>query len=363
MGRKRQYQRHLKLVYGDQAQELGTGPARPFTLNNFAGRGLRVTFRTFRSNRGDPDRATINIYNLPIELRQSLRADLEAQWKARREVQEETTDDVVRADRLRRISDAFRVNLFVGYGPDESDLGLLFRGDLLDVTPSVRRGGKDTITRLMLGDTLLALRDSYMRQAFGTGATLPNILRGAAAAAALPIDEGSERLISIIGPNAVITKVENGWVGVGRVADTITEIIDQFGLQWWVRNGTLYFSRQGSTLSDFALQFTEGLDILDHVEGAVYGDIRARVLLNPDIVPGRGVLLRQKEGPPGDITFDDSGYRIDQVTCQGDTHGTAWWADFLGAGSDSRQFAPSGEFLPSTLPTEAQLIELEREPG
>jgi len=377
MGSKRQYQRHLKLVYGNP--ELNTsseGPSRAFTIDTYAGRGLRVTFKASRNNRGEPDRCTIEIYNLPETLRNSLKLDLEAQRLARAEAQKafaETPDGIVevsderRARNLREISDAFRVNLFVGYGPDATDLTLLFRGDLLDVQPNVRRGGVETITRIKLGDTLLALRDGYMRQSFGAGANLAGVIEGAARAAALDVDAGSKVLISQILPNAVTTKVANGWVAAGRVGDTITELIDQFGLQWWVREGTIYFAAQGATLDDFALQFTEGVDILDYAETGVYDDIRARVLLNPDVVPGRGVRLRMRNTAAGRsastfaTAFEDFGYRIDQADYQGDTHGPAWWADFLGAGADSRILAPSGEFTHSDFTTDDVIAELERE--
>lgn len=356
MRRPRQYQRSIKLVYGDQAQSLGTGPSRPFTATNVAGDGLRMSFTAQRNNRGEPDTCTIDLYALHEKDREAIKNDLEAQWDSRREIQaEHIRSDRERARKLKRVADAFRINIFVGYGYNEDDMVLLFRGDLIDVIPNLRRGGVDTITRLTLGDTLLALRDSYMQQTMGAG-SLVAAARGIAKAMAVDFSNQAEVVMSIIGPNMVATKVENGWVGVGRPPDRLTDIIDQFGLQWWVRDGQLYFVGQGATLNDFSIQLREGRDILDFQEFRGRDDVRFRALLNPDIVPGRGIILQDLEGN----RLEEFGHRVDRATYRGDTHGQAWFVDAEASGVDSRVLAPRTEFSDQQFTVEDQIALLDR---
>lgn len=358
MQRPRQFQRRVKLVYGDPTGGgLGSGPTVPFTLDSFAGDGPRISFTVERTNRGISDRAFIDVYNMPREFRRGLRVDLEQQWKDRREIQEEVSDPRERARRLGRVADSFRFNLFTGYGPDERQLVLLMRGDMINVVPETRRGGVDTITRIELGDTLLAMRDSYMREVYGTGATVTNVLRGAIAAANLEIDEGSEKLISIVAPNAVVTKLENGFVARGRVGDTISELVDLFGLQWWIRDGTIYFVPQGATLTDFSIGLREGRDLLDWNETNSYGDVRGRALLNANIVPGRGLLLQRLDGG----RFDEVGHRVNEVRYRGDTRGSQWFAQFQATAISNSLLAPAIEFESSEFTFQDQLDTLERQ--
>ncbi len=353
----RQYQRHLKLVYGQQAGEgIANGPSVPFTITSYAGGGPRVSFNAERTNRGISDRCFIDIYNLNEKFRSGLKADLEQQWKDRREIQEVVRDPKTRATRLKQVSDAFRVNLFVGYGASDENLTLLMRGDLINVVPESRRGGVDTITRIELGDTLLAMRDNYLRGTYGTGATIENAIRGSVALADLGINEASDRVLSIVAPNAVITKTENGFVLRGRVGDTISELVDVLGLQWWVRDGVIYFVAQGSTLQDFAIQLRQGRDLLSYTEASSYGDAKGRALLNPDIVPGRGLILQDFNGQE----LDEKGYRVNVTRYRGDTRGQPWWVEFEATNISNSLNIPTKEFTSRERTADDLLDELER---
>lgn len=360
MRRPRQYQRRLKLVYGAPGGiGLGSGPSIPFTINSYAGSGHRVSFVVERSNRYVPDKAYIDIYNLRENVRDALKSDLEDQWVRRREVQAEILDIKDRAKKLKAISDSYRVNLFVGYGDNDAGLVLLMRGDLINVVPNVKRGGNDTITRIELGDTLLAMRDAYLRTSFGTGATITNILRFASEAAGLSFGEGTEKLIGIVAPNATITKTEGGYVAVGRVGDTISELADLLGLQWWVTDGVLHMVPQGATLQDFSIQLREGRDLLDFVESNSYDDVKGKALLNPDIVPGRGLILQDKAG----VNLDLFGYRVNSTKYRGDTRGSQWFVEFEATNISNSLLAPAIEFRNEDIDAADQLAILERNFG
>jgi hypothetical protein len=334
----RLYKRSVKVVYGTQ-EPTGIGPDIPFTVNNLDDDGLRVQFVFERSNRGTPDRGTLRIFNLPEKTRRAMKGDLEAQLRARRDIQSQTVDDVERARRLKTVADAYRVSVFAGYGG--RNLELVFRGDMIDMTPEIRRAGVDTITEVKLGDTLLALRDGYLNQAFGTGATIENVIRGAAAASALDLGSSGEAFIAAVAPNAVLTKTQNGILARGRVGDTLTDYIDFFGAQWWVRDGKLEIVPQGGTLPDYAIVLRQGRDLLSYTEGSAYEDATGRALMVPGIAPGRGLILEDNGGR----RLDRLGFRVNTTRVRGDSGGPAWWVDFEASGVDSRILDPNPEFV------------------
>lgn len=358
MRKPRQYLRALKLVYGEQDNPNARGPDRPFTITSKGGDNVRVAFVARRNNKGEADTCTIDIYNLSKEDRESMEVDRETQWRRRLEVQQQELDTDERARKLKELSDAYRINLFAGYG-DPDTLPLMFRGDLLDVVPVLRRGQVDTITRIKLGDTLLALRDSYMSQVFQAGTRSDNIIRAGIASMGLDAEKGAKAFLSAVGPNATFTKMENGWYAVGRSPDTIDEFVDLFGLQWWIRDGVIYFVSQGATLQDLSIELVEGRDLLDWNESGVYGDFRGKALLNSDIVPGRGLILRvfgEQTRAEGQKSL-----RVATAIYQGDTHGAAWWVTFEAQGVDTRVISSNKEFIDRETAADQRLVELERQ--
>ena len=336
-----QYQRHLRLTYGAPAKfASGLGP-RPFSMVSYAGEGPRIAFQAERTNRGTPDRCEIFVYNMSDELREQLHADVEELREQRKEIQgrlrfgsrgsaqpsnprerwaAESATNRERARRLKVLSDDYRVNLFVGYGP--GDPQLLFRGDMIRVSPRESRGTEDTITRIELGDTFLALRDAFSSNVYEQGADAINAIVGALDD--MGVERDSETVIRALLPNAVLTKTQHGIYAVGRPSDTVDEYIELFGGQWWIHNGKFQVINQGSTLRDFSLELQEGRDLLDFSERLDHGDIRCRALLNPNIVPGRGMRLLRIDGRP----FDAEGHRVNAVRYTGDTRGPQWYAEF-----------------------------------
>lgn len=357
----KQFQRHVKLLYGAPERfSQGHGPS-PFTLTSYAGSGPRIMFRASRTNRGTPDRCSIAVYNMSEDLREQMHSDAEELRERRKDIQGrrrfgtspaakpggagQAWESVAAVNRerarlLKILSDDYRVNLFVGYGPDEDDLQLLFRGDLLSVSPR-RRNGADTITTIELGDTLLALRDSFSASIYQQGADAINAIVGALDD--MGVEHDSETQIRALLPNAVLTRQKNGIYAVGRSADTIDEFVDLFGAQWWVKDGRFEIVPQNGTLKDFSLELREGVDLLDFGERKSYGDSRGRALLNASIVPGRGMRIFREDGEP----FDPYGHRVNAVLYSGDTRGTAWYADFEAVTMPTALSAPTtGEFLP-----------------
>jgi len=332
----RQYKRVYRIIYGQQ--DAGFVQV-PFTLDNIDGDNLRVRFQFSRTNTAEPDRGFISIFNLPKHVRKGIKQDLEDQWKERIRLQKQRLDNATLAKRLLANANGYRVNVLVGYGGADN-LELLFRGDLINVTEK-RRGHNEIETVLELGDTLLALRDSYINQAFGPGQQLLSMAKAIIANMGLAFDKVSEAtMVAAIVANPVITVAEDGIVVVGRSPEQLTEIVDLFGAQWWVHEGVIKMVPQGAVIRDFSIRLRAGEDLMWHQEESVGGDVRGRALLNANIHPGRSLILEDFDGNRTDII----GYRTNQTTSVGDTEGTPWYTDFLATGINSELIPPDASF-------------------
>lgn len=322
---QRQYKRVYRIIYGKQDSGL---VEFPFTLDNIDGENLRVQFRFSRTNNAEPDRGFITIYNLPKHIRKALKTDLESQRNERLQIQRTfIRDDVERAKRLLVNADEYRVNIFTGYGGEEN-LELLFRGDLINVT-EMRRGRNEIATQIELGDTLLALRDSYVNQAFGPNSEVLGMFKQIIDHIGLGFDKSSERFLEAsIVANAVITHTDDGMYVVGRAPETIDAFIDLFGAQWWVKDGVLQVVPQGLVIGDFSIRLKEGEDLMSYTEESVGDTVKGRALLNAHIHPGRGLILEDEGGE----RHDAQGYRVNQATSIGDTEGLPWYTDFEASG-------------------------------
>lgn len=348
----RQFKRVYKIIYGEQD---ATGVEFPFTLDNVDGDNLRVQFHFSRTNTAEPDRGIITIYNLPEHIRKSIKKDLEYQWKTRLEIQKRIDDDATRARALLENANEFRVNIFTGYGGPEN-LELLFRGDLINVT-EIRRGRNEISTQIELGDTLLALRDSYINRTFGPNSQVLAVFRQIIDDIGLGFDRSSERFLEAsIVANAVVTQLDDGMVVVGRGPEIVTAFVDLFGAQWWVRDGEIKFVPQGLMLDDFSIKLREGEDLMSYTEESVGDTVRGRALLNAHIHPGRGLILEDFGGD----RHDALGFRVNQSISIGDTEGLPWYTDFQAVGVNSELIPPSVELFGKEKTVGDVLDELER---
>lgn len=332
-----QYKRAVAVKFGGASTVVGGEDPR-YSIANLDDNGLRIAFKFRRTNRGEPDRGTVRIWNLNARTRAALADDLEIQRNAREIIQENPAlPDDVRATQLKAVSDQYLVSVYAGYrGKPE----IIFRGEVLNIKPRERDGSVDFVTTIELGDGLLALRDGYINAAFGGGATIERLLAASIGASGLDFDPASKAIISAVAPNAVVTATKEGIYAVGRPADVIDEVAELYGLQWWARDGKIFMVPQGAVTQDSTIVLQQGKDLLDYVAPEGFGDTRGRALLQPKLHPGRGLILLDNKGLP----ISAVGFRTTAVEYTGDTHGTDFFVDFEATESTQAIAAPTVEF-------------------
>lgn len=334
----RQYKRSCAVKFGDASSVPLDGENIRFNIKNLDDDGIRMKFHFFRSNRGTPDKGKLELWNLNKRTQGEISDDLQSMITLRRGIEQNLiafADDAARAAALKVTADNYGVTVYGGYdGKPE----VIFRGDMLDVEH--KRKGQNVVTEIQLGDSLLALRDGYINRTFGTGATMDTLLSAAVQASGLEVDDASKVIISSVAPNATITATSEGMYAVGRPADTIDEVADLFGLQWWVRDGKVIFVPQGSVTSDFTVLLQEGRGLLDLVSPSGFGDVKGISLLSGKLHPGRGLIIRDLDGKPISAT----GHRINTTELIGDTHGNPWNVKFTATEVAQSILAPNLEF-------------------
>ncbi len=327
----RQFRREAAIQFGTSSQlltqlipdpEFG-GLAAGSQLITQNDDGLRFQFQLTRTNRSTPDRGRLRIYNLRQSIREGILADMDANVSFRETLLKRFfPDDPSRAKALATHADAYKITVRGGYR-NSSDI--VFVGQMMDVKPSVRVGRTDITVDIELGDSIEGFRTGYINQVFGAGATMKNVVDLVNASAGWRSTEDIAAQINIVAPDAVLTFAGKGFHAVGRPAETLDEIMEMFGLQWFVRDGEVFFAAQGTLLSLPTVVLQEGVDLLTGLTSLKgYGDVQGRALLNPRIQPGVGLRILKANGEP----FSKTGFRCNAVTHNGDTHGQPWYSDF-----------------------------------
>lgn len=277
--------------------------------------GPRITFNGVRSMQADPDRGTVRLWNLPEEVARRFANDALDLRATLQQIQSDISlSDESRANRIKRTLDRYAVEVYAGYGDDPQ---LIFRGDPIEVRPRVR-SGLDWVTEIDLGDAFVVLEEQYLASQFGVGETPANLLAFAFALVDAEGDFDKMRAsVGTVAPNAYTARLANGFVAVGRPADTINTVAELLSVQWWVRNGKVEFVERDSVLPDFALLLDERTSLLSLGEPDERQYREFTAILSPSIHPGRGVVLRELDG-------QETPARIMSTEISADSHGDAW---------------------------------------
>ncbi len=254
-------------------------------IGELATEDLDLSFKITRHFAPVPGTAEITVYNLNAEHRHALRPSASG-W-------------------LRVFC-----QLDAGYNGSRS---MLFRGDTRRVL--TRRAGVEWETTVTAGDGEHAIRKARVVAAFNRGTTLATVVRELAAQ--MGIGEGN--LPSVIDALGATTRA--GTVLHGQAAQELTRVCTQAGLEWSIQDGVLQLVRRGRGLERSAILLNPDTGLIDNVERAGYKRVKFKALLQPDLVPGRRVVLESSTAT--------GEYRIIGAEYTGDTRGEDWHAEIV----------------------------------
>lgn len=278
-------------------------------------RGPRMTVETRRTLRAEPDTALLRIWNLPEDIATALAASSARMKKAVTDIQAiPEVPDEERAELLKSTVEDYQIEIEMGWGGEAE---LVFRGDPIRVRPSVM-DGQDRITEIELGDAYVVLQEMQLLTQFAAGQTNAGLIAWALGLAqATGNKEDLIGEVGLVAPNALVGRLSNGFIAVGRPVEQLRTLSQLFSTQFWVKDGSVQMVARNRALRDFAVILDErgNLMALSDVDENLERSFTA--LASPRLHPGRGVVIRRLTGP-------EIKARIIEARLRLDTHGGSW---------------------------------------
>lgn len=260
---------------------------------------LRFSFRVTKNLSKEPNTAEVTIYNLA----EASRAELQGK--------------------------TLRVVLSAGYEGTES---VVFVGDSrhVDSAPD----GPTWVTKIQCGDGERGYRHGRVNESFRSGASVVSVLQKVADGMQLD----STTVANVDGLRG--RQYVGGYVAHGRASRELDKILKGFGYEWSVQDGKLQVLAPDAATSETVVELSAETGLVGsptlntpsptqqlnpftaRVETrAGKPTLKAKSLLQPEIKPGRRVLIDSVTGIRGL-------FKVTQVVHSGDTAGGEYYSDF-----------------------------------
>lgn len=250
---------------------------------------LRVKFKVTRTSKKEPNTAAIDIYNLRRENRTSL--------------QEKN----------------LAVSIEAGYAENTSQIFL----GALDHSETVLNG-RDWVTSLQAADGGEQFKSARVNLSFAGPAPVGDVLQ--AAADALGVDAGNVAdKVSAGSIRGALSEFTNGAVLSGKAEQQLDKVVKSMGYSWSIQDGALQLLGPDETVGDQAFLLQSGTGLVGVPEAGEDGMVKARSLLQPEILPGKKVQIESI----GQESISGL-YRVEKTVFVGDTWGSDWFVDIEG---------------------------------
>lgn len=261
---------------------------------------LRCVFRVTKHLKPDPNTIDLKIYNLTEDHRKSLEniPERPKDTKLAALVSDLTAHNVVRLE--------------AGY---EDGMSQLYLGEVRAAHSS--QDGPDVITEVASGDGEKDMQVTRISVPLGPKTSRDVALR--AIVKALGCGEGNmdKAIESLNVPEG--EGYAAGGVLYGSAADEMEAFCKAAQLDWSIQDGKLLLLDRGAALAGTALSLSSETGLIGSPAVDSKGIVTAKTLMIPDLFPGRAVVF--------DAKSLKGGYRVEECTYQGDTHGAEWYIE------------------------------------
>ncbi len=263
---------------------------------------LRVGFTIEKTTKREPNTAEVAVYNLSRAHRDALETGY---GKVR-----------LRGTQLRAIP----VRVAAGY--QGSGMSLLFYGQLREVFSRPERDGSwVTVLRSGDGDRATRARATY---GFRPGVSTARVVEQLTAEMGIGLGNALKQLSSA-NLRGLGATVERGATFDGASAEQLDAILRSAGLEWSIQDNALSVTPIGKSLDALGVLLSPQTGLVDVPATDEKGNLQARALLLPGLVPGRRVKVRS--------ATVQGVWRLERVRYTGDTHGEDWVAEMEGTPS------------------------------
>lgn len=249
---------------------------------------LKVGFNVVRSLKKEPNTAEISIYNLSEDNRSKL--------------QEKDID----------------TELDAGYVDNVSQI---FKG-ALDYSES-KLSGRDWVTILQTTDSGKQVRKARINTSVKGPVKMGDILQIAGDALGVNVGNLVEK-VKAGSIRGALTELANGIVMSGKAEQSFDKIVKSMGYSWSIQDGQIQILGPTEVLRGEAVLLTPGTGLIGTPEAGDKGYVKARSLLQPDLLPGRKLKIESKNKKVNGF------FRAEKCVFIGDTWGSDWYVDVEG---------------------------------
>lgn len=252
---------------------------------------LRVQFKIERTLQPEPNTSDVSIFNLAKESRSA--------------IQEK----------------GILTEIEAGYFGNTS---LIFKGDL-DYGSTVRTG-TDWVTTFQATDGGKQYRAARINIPFDAGTQIGDVIKTVADKMGLGLGNVAAEIAKGI-PRGALQYVK-GLVLSGQASKEFTKVLKRAGFGWSIQDGQIQLTRSGQVLDPSkAIILNQKTGLIGSPEQGEKGLIKARSLLQPDLQPGKRVLIQAGPRDASGVPEIDGFFRVDKTIFSGDTWGGDWYSD------------------------------------
>lgn len=181
--------------------------------------------------------------------------------------------------------------------------------------------GPDIVTALSSGDGEKAIQKARVNVSVAKGTKTADVIK--MVAKALDVGEGNlNDAVSKLQSSGVSDLFSEGAVLSGAASREMSAICRSAGLSWSIQDGKLQLLPLRVALDGEAIKLSSETGLIGSPTVDNDGVLSARMLLAPDIIPGRKIVLESKRLK--------GQYRLEECVYTGDTAGTDWYIDLKG---------------------------------
>jgi hypothetical protein len=251
-----------------------------------ASSGLRVVFSVEKSLKPEPNKAEIKIYNLAPASRKAVEQDDPTSTKK-----------------------VIPVQIDAGYAG--TGVSTIFLGNLREAFSTSE--GSDVVTTISSGDGNKAVQHSQTLASFPKGTPILAAVQRLANDLGVGIGNLGELFYKFRSGTAVFS---NGATLTGSSAWELTTLLSSLGKEWSIQDGKLQILDRGKTLAKKAFLLNANTGLVETPSINNKGELKAKTLMLPDVVPGRLLVLDSKH--------IRGNFRIEKTKHSGDTHDKDW---------------------------------------
>lgn len=244
-----------------------------------------VSFSIVKTIGKDPNTCQLSIYNLPRDTRVSFQ-----------EKQKITT------------------RIEAGYQDEFSEI---YFGDISEIQSTLSAG--DWLTTLRAQDGGRQFATARVSKSFAPGTSFDKIAESLVDSFGLKKGNALEKIKEKV-REGKFKEAIGGFFAEGKVSEVFGSILRDAGLGYSIQGGELQVIDLKGALADSAVELNAETGLIGSPEIGKEGIIKAKSLLQPDLVPGRRVLLKTS-------TIKAAFFRVDRVEFTGETSGQAWYSN------------------------------------